>query len=274
MRGPVAAALVALLCLRAERALTQESPPPPTSDKETAGPEFHELLPDLGKIGAQVGILGGASLNPYGVARGFQGGGYLDLPLIRVPLGKLSYELLVNLDQADSDPFTITDPLAYISNLASGASPSAALAGPPRAPYPVQQSVRTRLRLLQLSPFGFKYTVTASDHVRLRPYAAGGLDFVVVITKQIPQRSESQVFNGTSPFDDALIAGLVSQAPELTALGTPTGQGNIEIGFHAGAGVEIRIARGLSVNLDYRFTGIDGTKDRLQTFSSALGFHW
>ena len=82
------------------------------------------------------------------------------------------------------------------------------------------------------------------------------------------------MFTGTSPFDDPLIAGLVAQAPELTERGLPTGQGNIELGFHAGAGLEVRVARGLSLNLDYRYTGIGGDNARLARGERGLGIHW
>jgi len=248
--------------------------PPPAGGDGARGPEVHELLPDIGRIGAQVGVMAGASWNPYGVGRGIQAAGYVDLPLGRAPGGKLSYEIVIGLSHADSDPFTITNPLAYVANLASGASPEAALAGPPDAPFPVVRVVETRLRLMEVSPFGLKYTVRALDHVRLRPYVAAGLDFAVVITKQTPLADESLAFTGTAPFDDPLIAGVVAQAPELEALGTPTGQGNIELGWHAGGGLEIRVSRGLSLNFDYRFLNVSGRNGQLHTVSSALGFHW
>ena len=60
------------------------------------------------------------------------------------------------------------------------------LAGTPDAPFPVRRQVRTRLRVLDVSPFALKYTITALDRARLRPYVAAGADIVVVITKQIP----------------------------------------------------------------------------------------
>jgi hypothetical protein len=202
-----------------------------------------------------------------------QWGGYVDLPLVRLPGGKLSYEILLSLSDAESEPFTITDSVAYVANLASGASPAAALAGPPLAPFPVVRAVRTRVKLLDISPFSLKYTVRALERWRLRPYAVAGLDFVVTITHQVPVSDESLQFTGTAPFDDPLIAGLLAQAPELTARGTPTGQGNIDLGFHAGGGLEVRFARGLSVNAEYRFTGIDGS-NHLHALSAALGFHW
>jgi hypothetical protein len=249
-------------------------PPPPSSRVEDGGAPGPELLPALGRIGAQAGLMAGLSRNPYGVGGGVQAAGHLDVPLARAAGGKLSYQILIALSHAKSDPLVITNPLAYVANLATGASPAAALAGPPGAPFPVRRSVRTRLRLLEVSPFGLKYTLTALDHARVRPYVAAGADIVVVITKQVPVQDDSLIFTGTSPFDAALIGGLVAQAPELEGLGVPTGQGDIEAGFHAGGGIELRLTRGVSLNLDYRFTGVGGTASGLHALSSGLGIHW
>jgi hypothetical protein len=268
---------VALVCFGlpvAGEAQEPAGPPPPSSAKTSAGPEAYELLPELGKIGAQVGVLGAWTSNPYEVGAGYEVGGYVDLPLVGAPGGKLSYEMLVTLSHGRSDPFVITDPIAYVANLASGASPPDALAGPPKAPFPVRRSVRTDLNVLQVSPFALKYTIKSFDRARLRPFLYAGLDLVVVISRQDPEADESLQFTGTSPFDDPLIGGLVAQAPELAARGLPTGQGNLEIGGHAGGGFEVRLSRTLSLNLDYRFTGIGGTSHHLHAVGGAFGFHW
>src|SRR5262245_16478447 len=211
--------------------------PPPSGTTVEPGSAARELLPDIGKIGAEVGLAFGASWNPYETGSGVVGGGFVDLPLRRAPGGKLSYEILLTLSDATSPPFTITDPIAIVANLAFGASLPAAIAGPPAAPFPVRREVSTRLRVLQVSPFGLKYAITRFDDARLRPYVAAGLDLAVVISRQDPERDESLVFNGQPPFDDPLIAGIVAQAPELTARGLPTGQGNTAFGFHAGGGI-------------------------------------
>jgi hypothetical protein len=268
--------MACLLLLGPAAAVAQQpaGAPPPAGGGGERGPEVHELLPDIGRIGAQVGVMAGASWNPYDVGRGIQAAGYIDLPLARAPGGKLSYEIVIGLSHAQSDPFSITNPLAFVANLAAGASPEAALRGPPDAPFPVVRSVRTRLRLIQISPFGLKYTLRTLDHARLRPYVGAGLDFAVVITRQTPQDDESLVFTGTGPFDDPLIAGIVAQAPELEARGTPSGQGNVELGWHAGGGLELRVSRGLSLNVDYRFLRVGGRNGNLHAVSSALGFHW
>ncbi len=252
-----------------------EGPPPPSLGATTTGATVHELLPGIGKIGAEVAIFGGASWNPYQIGKGSELGGFIDLPLAKAPGGKLSYEIFVGLSLATSYPFTITDSVAFVANLASGASRQAALQGPPLAPFPVTREVRTRLRLLHLSPFALKYTLTRWDAARIRPYLNAGLDFLVVLTREEPLRDESLLFTGTAPFDDPLIAGLLAQAPELTARGVPTGQGHFQLGGHAAAGFEVRVSKGLSLNLEYRFTGSEGgSKGRLHSAIGALGFHF
>ena len=270
---PLAVAL-ALSCLAIPAAAQAPTgPPPPGSGHGSAGAEYHELLPGIGLIGAQVGILVGGSWNPYQVGQGFQVGGYVDLPLADAPGGKLSYELFVGLSSATSPAFTITDQIAFVANLATGATREAALAGPPAAPFPVRRQVRSRLRLLQLSPFGLKYALRRFNAGRVRPYLGAGLDVAVTVTNQDPVADESLEFRGGAPFDAPLIGGTVAQAPELAARGYPTGQGNIDLGFHAVAGIEARIARRVSLNAEYRFTSI-GSGDRLQAVTAALGLHW
>ena len=252
-----------------------QGPPPPSLGRAGAGADLHELLPGIGRIGACVALFGGASWNPYEIGQGSELGGYIDLPFARVAGGKLSYEIFAGLSLATSEPFTVTSSVAYVANLAAGASREAALQGPPAAPFPVRRQVRTRLRLLHLSPFSLKYTSTRWDGLRLRPYLNAGLDFVVALTREDPERDESLAFTGSAPFDDPLLAGLLAQAPELTARGRPTGQGNLEVGGHAAAGVEIRVSKGVSLNLEYRFTATEaGSKGRLHTASGALGLHF
>jgi opacity protein-like surface antigen len=96
----------------------------------------------------------------------------------------------------------------------------------------------------------------------------------VVISKEVPEADESQVFTGTSPFDADLIAGLVAQSKELEALGRPTGQGNIEVAAHAGAGFEYRLSPGLSFQADYRFTKLSGGNASMHIGSAGFGIHF
>jgi hypothetical protein len=266
--------LLLSLCLLlppAARAQAPASAPPPPG---AGGPNtsVQELLPEIGKIGAEVGLFGGLSRNPFEIGDGADFGGFIALPLVRVGNGKLSYEIQVALAMATSEPFTVTDSVAFVANLAAGVSPADALAGPPRAPFPVVRTVRTRSRLLHLSPFGLRYTYMGSE--RLRPYLGAGGDILVTITSQDPVADESLIFTGTAPFDAPLIGGLIAQAPELAARGTPSGQGDIAIGGHAMAGVEIRLSKTASFNLEYRFTIGEGKNATLHTATAGLGLHF
>ena len=260
--------ILALALSGAARAQEPATPPPPAGGQGHTGARVHELLPDIGRIGAEVGAAVGPSWNPYGVGAGWQVGAFIDLPLARNRAGRLSYEILLGLSGGRGGAFTITDPLAYVANLARGASPADALAGPPRAPYVVRRDVRTRLRLLDVSPFALKYTLTGLDHVRLRPYLTAGLDVALAATDE---QGASPAAVAATPVDAALGEG--GRAPELDARGIPAGEGNLDLGGHAGVGLEIRISRGLSLNLDYRAASVGG-RHVLHAASSVLGFHW
>lgn len=226
-----ASLLIAAAVLAAKASAQEPSvPPPPSGEKSDAGPEVHELLPGIGKIGAEVAVFAGASWNPFEVGRGAEAAGYINLPLARAPGGKLSYEIFLGVSWATSDPFTLTT-------------------------VPVRQSVRTRLRVLHASPFGLKYALTRWDHARLRPFVNAGADVLVSVA-------------------DTELEGVPPAADEASGRGLPTGQAKIALGGHGAAGVEIRLSRGLSLNLEYRFTATEGKNGRLHTASSALGFHW
>lgn len=263
--------LAGVLALPGAAAAQEPSGPPPAAGSERKGPlDTYELLPRIGRIGAEVVFSFGRTWNPYGTGPGWQAAGELTLPLFRAPGGKVSYHLLAALSQAESDPFVITDSVALVSNLAAGASLPDALTGPPRAPFPVRREVRTDLRLFQLSPLALRYTVGTG---RVRPFLGGGVDVAFVITTQTPLRDESLLFTGQAPFDAPLIGGLLAQAPELTARGVPTGQGGIEIGGHLGAGLAVRVSSGISVSGEYRFTAL-GEGARLHAVNGGLVFHW
>jgi opacity protein-like surface antigen len=123
-----------------------------------------------------------------------------------------------------------------------------------------------------VEPVGFKYAIHSFG--RFRPYVVAGVGVGVVITKEQPLANESLVFTGTSPFDADLIAGLVAQSKELEALGRPTGQGNVEVAGHAGAGFEYRLTPGLSFQADYRFTKLSGRNASMQIASAGFGIHF
>ena len=88
-RGVVLGALLTALAGPA-RAQEPSGGPPPAGEETLAGVGVHELLPGIGKLGAQVGLSLGASWNPYDVGQGLVGAAFVDLPILRAPGGKLN----------------------------------------------------------------------------------------------------------------------------------------------------------------------------------------
>jgi hypothetical protein len=272
--GRLSAMSVGLALIVAGGAGAQEAAGPPPDSSSRGGLYVHELLPDIGVIGAQAGLVGGVCWNAYEAGRGVCAGAFLSVPLRRLGRGRLSYELDISLTKGRSEPFLITDYIAYVANLAAGVPPAAALAGPPGAPFPVRRLVRTELRVLHVSPFGLRYALSSGGVRRVRPYVGLGVDAVVVLSTQNPVSRESAATPGAEVFEGPLIGGLVAQAPELAARGFPTGQGNLRVGAHGALGVELRTSERLSVNAEYRFTAIEGAGGGTGALTAAIGFHW
>ena len=263
-----------------------------------------ELVPDIGKIGAEVGLLLSGSLNPYHLNSGSFAGGFIDLPLFNAPRwmpGKFSYEIMVGMSNSATKLKT-TSNVAQVANLAvlTAVNPNNglqnitdAVTGSGAAPFPVTTLTQTRLRLLEVIPLSMKYTSTALDRWRLRPYAVLGWGTYVTIHEQTPAdianglgvrnnanlpppvlAAVQQLFGGKSPFGAPLVAGQIGQSPELEALGLPSGHGNMDYGIEGATGLEIRLNHGLSLGFDARFHKIAGTPGLLSTFGSRIGFHF
>lgn len=261
--------LLLSLALPVGSALAQEGgasaqTPPPAPGKPGAVDPL-ELLPTIGRIGAEIGAHGGWSRNPYSLGSGAQGAGFINLPLKKLGPGVLSYEISLRFARSTSDPITITNPVAYVANLAATGRGEV-------GPFPYRRVVRSVGSIFLVEPVGFKYAMHSFG--RFRPYVVAGVGVGVVITKEQPLANESLAFTGTSPFDADLIAGLVAQSKELEALGRPTGQGNVEVAGHAGAGFEYRLTPGLSFQADYRFTKLSGRNASMQIASAGFGIHF
>jgi hypothetical protein len=240
-------------------------PPPPPAPGKPGATDPLELLPAIGRIGAEVGLHGGWAKNPYSLGEGAQGAGFINLPLKKVGNGVLSYQIALRFARSTSDPISITNPIAFVANLAATGRGDI-------GPFPFRRIVRSEGSIFLVEPFGLKYALHSLG--RFRPYVVAGVGVGVVITKEIPQADESLVFTGTSPFDADLIAGLVAQAKELEALGRPTGQGNLEVAGHAGLGFEYRLSPGFSFQADYRFTRLSGRNASMQVASAGIGIHF
>lgn len=258
-------ALAFLLIALSSRAHAQETAVPPPAPGKPGAADPLELLPAIGKIGAEVGLHVGWSRNPYSLGSGAQGSAFIDLPLKRAGGGVWSYEIGLRFARSTSDPITITNPVAFVANLAATGRGDV-------GPFPYRRSVRSVGSIFLVEPFGLKYALHSLG--RFRPYAVAGVGVGVVITREVPEANESTVFTGTSPFDADLIAGLVAQSKELEALGRPTGQGNLEVAGHLGAGFEYRLSPGLSFQADYRFVKLSGRNSSMHIASGGFGIHF
>lgn len=263
--SPWTLALILAVGLPVSSVRAQEAPAPPPAPGRPGAADPLELLPAIGKIGAEVGFHGGWSQNPYSLGSGAQGAGFINLPLKKLGSGVLSYEIILRFARSTSDPITITNPVAFVANLAATGRGDV-------GPFPYRQVVRSEGSIFIVEPFGFKYALHSLG--RFRPYAVAGVGVGVVITKEVPEADQSLVFTGTSPFDADLIAGLVAQAQELEALGRPTGQGNMEVAGHLGAGFEWRLSPGFSFQADYRFTKLSGRNSSMHIASAGFGIHF
>ncbi len=288
-------------------ALSHEAPPAPVAP---AGPVTTvatrrevmppELIPEIGKIGAEVGLVLNGSANPFHLNAGQDAAGFIDLPLVDKPdwlHGKISYEILVGLSQSKTT-FTTTSNVAQVANLTvlNALNPAGGLqnvteaaTGTGSAPFPVSATTTTQLKLLQVVPFALKYTSTALDRWRLRPYAVAGFGIYVTIHDQTPFNTGvrtdanlppailqliNQTFGGKAPFGGPLVAGQLSESSELEAKGLPGGHGNIDFGLHGGGGFEFRVNRSFSLGFDARYNRIAGAPGSLITYGTRFGIHF
>ena len=132
------------------------------------------------------------------------------------------------------------------------------------------------------------------DRWRLRPYGVIGFGTYVTIHNQNPARGTpatfgvrpgaaippdvlavvNGLFGGKAPFGGPLVAGQISQSPELEQRGLPGGHGNIDIGLHSGAGLAFRINRNFSFGFDARYNRIAGSHGGFTTVGSRIGLHF
>ncbi len=257
-----------------------------------------ELIPEIGKIGAQIGLILSGSANPFHLNNGQDAAGFIDLPLFEPKAlhGKISYEIRVGLSQA-ATKFRTTSNVAQVANLTAltALNPSNpaqnlidSVTGAGAAPFPVTGLTETRMKLLQVIPFSLRYTSTSLDRYRLRPYAVLGFGAFVTIHKQVPTNFGvrpdaslpadqvaliNRIFGGTAPFGSTLVGGQISQSPELQSRGLPFGAGNIDFGLHTGGGVELRLSRSFSLGFDGRYNRLSGGQT-LSTFGTRIGVHF
>ncbi len=265
----------------APEVVASQTPPP----RETMP---QELLPTLGLIGASASFVSGTHSGPYSTNPGTYFSGSVNLPLRKVPGGLLLYEFSAGLTRSSAD-LQVTSNVAQVANLAvlGPSQLNDALQGTGSAPFPVTVNTRSRVDLLQVVPFGFKYQSKLLDRWRIRPYANLGFGLFVTISNQtsltglrpeanLPPAlltSLDALFGNGAPFGGALIGGQIAASRELTAMGIPSGQGGISPGFQSGGGFEWRLSPRLSLGLDFRRNRL-ATGAAFTTVAPRTSFHF
>lgn len=226
-----------------------------------------EILPDLGQIGAQVAFVVGVSTNPFKADTGLNTGGYIDLPIVKVGGGKLSYQIGVTNHTATTN-VRITSPLSAVGDLLGADGLGKTVTSQVLSSLKDMPAVED-MDIVAVTPFGLKYSVMALDHARLRPYVVGGFGVYVTITEQNPHLTVDSRLAST------FIGGIAPQAAELTARGIPEGQGDIRFGGNVGGGIEVRVASRASVGAEYRLHTMAASRNgSFSTFTTKLAFHF
>lgn len=186
---------------------------------------------------AEFALTIGAQTGPFDMGTGWYLAGEVGVPLMFFDSGKLMG--LVNIGISSSDDSVSIEPT--VNALAPGTLPT-----------------QTTLDLTTVTiVLGFKYKHTA--HPKIQPFilAGPGIDIF---------------FNDTDPGD--LPGAIAPQPPELTDRGFPSGQGNVELGLHAGGGIDINITEKIFVGAEARYNWVDRTNGSFGTYGGRLGFRF
>lgn len=258
------------------------APPSPPPAVALAKRTPNELLPDLGHIGAEVGILVGGSQNPFKANEGFFAGGFIDLPLKKVKGGKISYEIMIGAQRTVTNVQTTSGVIALVNGALN-----TALGNPPSpdnllGPLPVTNRIKERLTVLTVVPASLKYTLMSLDRQSIRPYVVVGLGtYVGLSSQQTVDFDAAKYINNPAlaSLINALlsgpqIGGLIPIAPELRSRGLSQGQGDFRFGLNAGGGIEFRVTPRFSLGFDYRINKMEGRNSTFSTFTAKPTFHF
>jgi hypothetical protein len=242
----------------------------------------NELLPGLGHIGAEVGLLIGGSQNPFKTNEGFFAGGFIDLPLKRMFGGKLSYEIMIGAQRTVSTQQSTSGVIALVNSAINTALGNPPGVGNLLSPLPVTNKVRERLTILTVVPASFKYTSLAFDKYNMRPYVVVGLGTYVGLSSQKLVDFDAAKFVNNPALANLLnallngaqVGGLAPISPELRSRGLSAGQGDFRFGLNAGGGVELRLSPKFSLGFDYRLNKIEGKNGTFSTFAAKPTVHF
>lgn len=185
---------------------------------------------------AEFALTMGAQTGPFEMGTGWYLAGEVGLPLIYFSSGKLMG--LVNIGISNSEDDVNIEPTV-------------------NALAPVLPT-QTTLDLTTVSiVLGFKYKHTAHPVVQPFILAGPGIDIF---------------FNDTEPGD---VPGAIAPQPqELIDRGFPGGQGNVELGLHAGGGIDFNITQKIFIGAEGRYNWVDRDNGSYGTYGGRLGFRF
>lgn len=187
------------------------------------------------KMGGEFALTVGAQTGPFETGTGFFMSGELGIPVYWHEYGKLMG--LINIGVGNTDDSISTEPT--VNALEPGLLPE-----------------QTNVDLTTVSIIlGLKYKLTMHDIVQPFVLAGPGINIFL---------------NDTDPGD--IPGGIAPQPAELEDRGFPTGQGNAEIGLHAGAGVDFNITETIFVGVEGRFNWVDRENGAYGTYGVRTGF--
>ena len=189
------------------------------------------------RIGGEFAFTFGAQTGPFDIGTGWYLSGEVGLPLMHVGPGILLG--LVNIGMSNADDNISIEPT--VNALSPGA-------------LPTQTTIDLTTGAIVL---GLKYKITANDVIQPYVLAGPGIDIF---------------FNDTDPGD--LPGGIAPQPQELIDRGFPGGQGNVELGLHAGGGIDFNITQKIFVGLEGRFNWVDRDNGAYGTYGGRLGFRF
>jgi hypothetical protein len=186
---------------------------------------------------AEFALTFGAQTGPFKNGTGWFLAGEVGLPLMDLGPGRVLG--LVNIGMSNSEDDISIDPT--VNALAPGTLPT-----------------QTTIDLTTVAiVLGLKYKLMAHNVVQPYILAGPGIDIF---------------FNDTEPGD--LPGAIAPQPQEIIDRGFPGGQGNVELGLHAGGGIDINITEKIFIGVEGRFNWVDRDNGSYGTYGGRLGFRF
>lgn len=189
------------------------------------------------RMGGEFALTVGAQTGPFETGTGFFLSGELGIPVYWHKYGKVMG--LINIGVGKTDDSISTEPTTNV--IEPGLLPE-----------------QTNVDLTTVSIIlGLKYKLTM--HNIIQPFVLAGPGINIFL-------------NDTDPGD--LPGGIAPQPADLEDQGFPTGQGNAELGLHAGAGIDFNITDRIFLGVEGRFNWVDRENGAYGTYGVRTGFNF